>query len=1107
MMRRRSISAPCALAAALAAVPAAAQAPSLLGYQGRLLRSDGTAATGTATVAFGVFSAETGGTALWSETQTLGLSDGYYSTFLGLAGTPPDGLFDGGARWLEVRVGSETLSPRQRIGSVAFALTARSLRGGAADATSLLVDGQTVVDGDGRLAGNARYSAGAGVTIDEASQTVSLQACPSGQILLHDDMTWGCAAPNPGTVTAVSAAAPLSVAAGSTTPQISLARAGSASSGYLSSDDWSAFNAKFGALTQCGGDLAGPLAAPSVVRLQSRAIATTAPTDGQVLKWNAIESLWKPAPDANAGGTVTNVSVQPPLTAWNGSTLPQISLAQAGASADGFLASSDWSSFNAKYDSATQCTGDLAGTYAAPLVAKLQGIPVVTAVPGGAQVLRFDGTAWAPASLQIGDVGGLSSGYLDLTGAQTITGAKSFSTAPTFGTPLAVAGGGTGSTAAPANSVFAGPASGSSDGAPGFRALVASDIPGLDASRITGGTLAAARGGTGTSAAFASGSVVFAGAAGAYSQNALLRWDESNTRLGVGTSAPAYRLDVRGGDLNVSGNVYVGGTLSGSLNAGDLSSGTLPDARVSGTYSQALAFSNAGNVFAGSGALLTSLDAGALSSGTVPNGRLASGYSQAISFTNTSNVFAGDGSALRGVVASGLSMPVDGSTDTSCTQGGLVRWNGSHFQGCTGVYWANLDNVPPPVVTGIQPASGDTLGGLAVTILGSNFQTLATVSIGGNAATSVVVQSGSRITAVTPASTVVGAVDVKVVNPDFLAGALAGAFTYRWPAPRVTGANPTSGISTGGTQVTIAGSYFQTSPANPSVTIGGATATVQSATATQIVVLTPARSAGARDIVVTNADSQSVTSTGGFTYLLVGSSAATAGSTCKYILDNGGSVGDGQYWIAPNGSTAFQAYCDMSTNNGGWMVFYAVSGAAGEQPLVSDSESSGNPLSYQAYNLNRTKKMAIAAVSSETLFRRSSSLWGKTNAAIFNSSLNTGGSHLHQSVTFTISDGSSASAYQGYSIVAYSGGGDFGISLNPDGGTCSGSTSSGFDHHSTGTYHHLNCGCQRQYLYSYSATVNQYHAGYKVNTGLGAWGSTAGCDSSEGGMTMYVGMR
>ena len=60
---------------------------------------------------------------------------------------------------------------------------------------------------------------------------------------------------------------------------------------------------------------------------------------------------------------------------------------------------------------------------------------------------------------------------------------------------LAVARGGTGVASAAANRVFASP--NGAVGAPGFRALVANDVPSLPAGKITSGTLPVARGGTG----------------------------------------------------------------------------------------------------------------------------------------------------------------------------------------------------------------------------------------------------------------------------------------------------------------------------------------------------------------------------------------------------------------------------------------------------------------------------------------------------------------------------------------------------------------------------------------------------------------------------------
>jgi len=80
-------------------------------------------------------------------------------------------------------------------------------------------------------------------------------------------------------------------------------------------------------------------------------------------------------------------------------------------------------------------------------------------------------------------------------------------------------------------------------------------------------------------------------------------------------------------------------------------------------------------------------------------------------------------------------------------------------------------------VTGVTPSFGSTAGGTLLTIVGSNFQSGATVSVGGVAATGVVVVNSSTITATTGAHSA-GTVDVVVTNPDTQNATLTGGFTY-----------------------------------------------------------------------------------------------------------------------------------------------------------------------------------------------------------------------------------------------------------------------------------------------------------------------------------------
>jgi hypothetical protein len=64
-----------------------------------------------------------------------------------------------------------------------------------------------------------------------------------------------------------------------------------------------------------------------------------------------------------------------------------------------------------------------------------------------------------------------------------------------------------------------------------------------------------------------------------------------------------------------------------------------------------------------------------------------------------------------------------------------------------------------------------------LTVTGDNFISGATVTLGGAAATSVLVESGTKITATTPPHKQ-GGVDIVVTNPDKQSSTLSSGFVY-----------------------------------------------------------------------------------------------------------------------------------------------------------------------------------------------------------------------------------------------------------------------------------------------------------------------------------------
>lgn len=185
------------------------------------------------------------------------------------------------------------------------------------------------------------------------------------------------------------------------------------------------------------GDLSGSYPNPIVDGLQNRPVANTAPTSGQVLKWDG--SAWAPQADNAGTDAQTLTFTSPNLTISGGNSINLSAIntdAQTLAFTSPNLSISGGNSINLStintdaqtltYTPATGqlavtggnavivtpagvANGDLGGLYPNPIVDGLQNRPVANTAPTPGQVLKWDGNAWAPGT-DVSGGGGLGGG-------------------------------------------------------------------------------------------------------------------------------------------------------------------------------------------------------------------------------------------------------------------------------------------------------------------------------------------------------------------------------------------------------------------------------------------------------------------------------------------------------------------------------------------------------------------------------------------------------------------------------------------------------------------------------------------------------------------------
>ena len=139
-------------------------------------------------------------------------------------------------------------------------------------------------------------------------------------------------------------------------------------------------------LPSAGGDLSGTLTAATVIGIQNRAVANTAPTSGQALVWNSGASVWQPG-TVSGSGAVNSVFGRTGTVA-----------AQTGDYGFGQISGSVASS------QLPGAGGDVSGTLTAATVTGIQNRAVANTAPTSGQALVWNSgaSAWQPGTVSGG---------------------------------------------------------------------------------------------------------------------------------------------------------------------------------------------------------------------------------------------------------------------------------------------------------------------------------------------------------------------------------------------------------------------------------------------------------------------------------------------------------------------------------------------------------------------------------------------------------------------------------------------------------------------------------------------------------------------------------
>ena len=339
----------------LAALSAAAQVPGIISHQGKVM-VNGTNYTGSGQFKFALVNAA-GTTTYWSHdgsstggaapasAVTLPVARGVFSVNLGdttvanMTQAIPASVFTNGAVYLRTWFndgadGSQLLAPDRQIVSVGYALAA----GSYVETDPVFASSVAYSITSGQVANwNTAYSWGNHATfgyLTSYTETDPVFAASAAHGIGVGDITaWNAKVPSTRTI---STTAPLTGGGDlSADRSLSIAQATNSVSGYLSSNDWSAFNAKVGGVTASSPLASSGGATPNLTIPTASGSQAGALSSADWTTFNGKVSATR------------NINTTSPLS--GGGTLAgdlTLAMPQATSTTSGWLSSTDWTKFN-----------------------------------------------------------------------------------------------------------------------------------------------------------------------------------------------------------------------------------------------------------------------------------------------------------------------------------------------------------------------------------------------------------------------------------------------------------------------------------------------------------------------------------------------------------------------------------------------------------------------------------------------------------------------------------------------------------------------------------------------------------------------------------------